>query len=99
MRADVNVSVRKHGEPFRTRCEVKNVNSIRFVMQAIEAEARRQVEVWEDGGTVEQETRLFDAGARRDALACAARRTRTTTAISPTPTCCRWCWTRTGSRR
>ncbi|HEY2131942.1 MAG TPA: Asp-tRNA(Asn)/Glu-tRNA(Gln) amidotransferase subunit GatB, partial [Acetobacteraceae bacterium] len=60
MRADVNVSVRKHGEPFRTRCEVKNVNSIRFVMQAIEAEARRQVEVWESGGTVEQETRLFD---------------------------------------
>jgi len=61
MRADVNVSVRKHGEPFRTRCEVKNVNSIRFVMQAIEAEARRQIEVWESGGTVEQETRLFDA--------------------------------------
>jgi aspartyl-tRNA(Asn)/glutamyl-tRNA(Gln) amidotransferase subunit B len=60
MRADVNVSVRKHGEPFRTRCEVKNVNSVRFVMQAIEAEARRQVDVWEAGGTVEQETRLFD---------------------------------------
>jgi aspartyl-tRNA(Asn)/glutamyl-tRNA(Gln) amidotransferase subunit B len=60
MRADVNVSVRKHGEPFRTRCEVKNVNSIRFVMQAIEAEAKRQVEVWESGGMVEQETRLFD---------------------------------------
>ena len=60
MRADVNVSVRKHGEPFRTRCEVKNVNSVRFVMQAIEAEARRQVAVWEDGGTVDQETRLFD---------------------------------------
>ena len=62
MRADVNVSVRKHGEPFRTRCEVKNVNSIRFVMQAIEAEARRQVEVWESGGAVDQETRLFDPG-------------------------------------
>lgn len=61
MRADVNVSVRKHGEPYRTRCEVKNVNSIRFVMQAIEAEAKRQVEVWESGGTVEQETRLFDS--------------------------------------
>ncbi len=60
MRADVNVSVRRHGEPFRTRCEVKNVNSVRFVMQAIEAEAARQVEVWESGGTVEQETRLFD---------------------------------------
>ena len=62
MRADVNVSVRKHGEPFRTRCEVKNVNSIRFVMQAIEAEAKRQIEVWESDGTVEQETRLFDSG-------------------------------------
>jgi aspartyl-tRNA(Asn)/glutamyl-tRNA(Gln) amidotransferase subunit B len=60
MRADVNVSVRKHGEPFRTRCEVKNVNSIRFVMQAIEAEAKRQIAVWEDGGTVEQETRLYE---------------------------------------
>jgi aspartyl-tRNA(Asn)/glutamyl-tRNA(Gln) amidotransferase subunit B len=62
MRADVNVSVRKHGEPYRTRCEVKNVNSVRFVMQAIEAEAKRQVEVWESGGAVEQETRLFDPG-------------------------------------
>ena len=62
MRADVNVSVRKHGEPFRTRCEVKNVNSIRFVMQAIEAEAKRQIEVWESGGTVTQETRLYDPG-------------------------------------
>ena len=60
MRADVNVSVRKNGEPFRTRCEIKNVNSIRYVMQAIEAEATRQVGVWESGGTVEQETRLFD---------------------------------------
>jgi aspartyl-tRNA(Asn)/glutamyl-tRNA(Gln) amidotransferase subunit B len=62
MRADVNVSVRKAGEPYRTRCEVKNVNSIRFVMQAVEAEAQRQVEVWESGGTVMQETRLFDSG-------------------------------------
>jgi len=61
LRADVNVSVRKHGEPYRTRCEVKNVNSIRFVMQAVEAEAQRQIEVWESGGTVVQETRLFDS--------------------------------------
>nr|WP_298795366.1 Asp-tRNA(Asn)/Glu-tRNA(Gln) amidotransferase subunit GatB [uncultured Acetobacter sp.] len=61
MRADVNVSVRKAGEPFRTRCEIKNVNSIRFVMQAIEVEAARQVEIWESGGEVDQETRLFDA--------------------------------------
>ncbi len=60
MRADVNVSVRRAGEGFRTRCEIKNVNSVRFVMQAVEAEARRQVAVWESGETVEQETRLFD---------------------------------------
>jgi aspartyl-tRNA(Asn)/glutamyl-tRNA(Gln) amidotransferase subunit B len=62
MRADVNVSVRKAGEEYRTRCEVKNVNSIRFVMLAVEAEARRQIEVWEAGGSVDQETRLFDTG-------------------------------------
>ncbi len=62
MRADVNVSVRHAGEPFRTRCEVKNVNSIRFVMQAVEAEAKRQIGVWEEGGTVLQETRLYDPG-------------------------------------
>jgi aspartyl-tRNA(Asn)/glutamyl-tRNA(Gln) amidotransferase subunit B len=61
MRADVNVSVRRPGEGFRSRCEVKNVNSVRFVMQAIEAEAKRQIAVWEDGGEVEQETRLFDS--------------------------------------
>ena len=60
MRADVNVSVRKHGEPFRTRCEIKNVNSVRFVMHAVEAEAMRQIEVWESGGQVVQETRLYD---------------------------------------
>ena len=62
LRADVNVSVRRPGEPFGTRCEIKNVNSIRFVGQAIEHEARRQIDVIEDGGTIEQETRLFDAG-------------------------------------
>ncbi len=62
MRADVNVSVRKPGEEFGTRTETKNVNSVRFVMQAIEHEARRQVDLIEDGGTVVQETRLFDPG-------------------------------------
>ncbi len=62
MRADVNVSVRKAGEPFGTRTETKNVNSVRFVMQAIEHEAMRQVDVLESGGTVVQETRLFDPG-------------------------------------
>jgi aspartyl-tRNA(Asn)/glutamyl-tRNA(Gln) amidotransferase subunit B len=60
-RCDVNVSVRKPGGALGTRCEIKNVNSIRFVQQAIEHEARRQIELVEDGGTVKQETRLFDA--------------------------------------
>ncbi len=61
MRCDVNVSVRKPGAPLGTRCEIKNVNSIRYVQQAIEYEARRQIEVLEDGGEIKQETRLFDA--------------------------------------
>ena len=60
MRADVNVSVRKPGGAFGTRCEIKNVNSIRFVGQAIEYEARRQIDIIESGGTIDQETRLFD---------------------------------------
>ena len=60
LRADVNVSVRRPGEPFGTRCEIKNVNSIRFIGQAVETEARRQIGILEDGGTIVQETRLFD---------------------------------------
>ncbi len=60
LRADVNISVRKPGAPYNTRCEIKNVNSIRFIGQAVEREARRQIEIIEDGGTIEQETRLFD---------------------------------------
>ncbi|MCA1481046.1 Asp-tRNA(Asn)/Glu-tRNA(Gln) amidotransferase GatCAB subunit B, partial [Bradyrhizobium sp. NBAIM08] len=60
MRADVNVSVRKPGEPFGTRTETKNVNSVRFVQAVIEHEARRQIEVIEEGGTIVQETRLYD---------------------------------------
>ena len=60
LRADINVSVRRPGEPLRTRCEIKNVNSIRFIGQAIEAEARRQIAIIEDGGAIDQETRLFD---------------------------------------
>jgi aspartyl-tRNA(Asn)/glutamyl-tRNA(Gln) amidotransferase subunit B len=63
MRADVNVSVRRPGEPLGTRCEIKNVNSMRFIAQAVEYEARRQVEVLESGGTIRQETRLFDSRA------------------------------------
>ncbi len=62
LRADVNVSVRRQGEPLGTRCEIKNVNSIRFIGQAIEYEARRQIGILEDGGRIEQETRLFDPG-------------------------------------
>jgi aspartyl-tRNA(Asn)/glutamyl-tRNA(Gln) amidotransferase subunit B len=62
LRADVNVSVRRPGEPLGTRCEIKNVNSIRFVGQAIDYEARRQIGSLEDGGTIDQETRLFDPG-------------------------------------
>jgi len=60
MRADVNLSMRRPGEPFGTRTETKNVNSIRFVQQAIEYEARRQVEILEEGGKIAQETRLFN---------------------------------------
>jgi aspartyl-tRNA(Asn)/glutamyl-tRNA(Gln) amidotransferase subunit B len=61
LRCDANVSVRRPGEPLGTRCEIKNVNSIRFLRQAIDYEARRQVELIESGGTVEQETRLYDS--------------------------------------
>jgi aspartyl-tRNA(Asn)/glutamyl-tRNA(Gln) amidotransferase subunit B len=60
LRADVNVSVRKPAEPLGTRCEIKNMNSIAFIGQAIEYEARRQVGILEDGGVIDQETRLFD---------------------------------------
>ena len=60
LRADVNVSVRRPGEGLGTRCEIKNVNSYRFIQQAIEYEARRQIEILEDGGRIHQETRLFD---------------------------------------
>ena len=60
LRADINVSVRRPGGEFGTRCEIKNVNSIRFIGQAIEYEAQRQIDILESGGTVDQETRLFD---------------------------------------
>jgi aspartyl-tRNA(Asn)/glutamyl-tRNA(Gln) amidotransferase subunit B len=60
LRADVNVSVRRPGGPLGTRCEIKNMNSINFIGQAIEYEARRQIEIIEDGGVIDQETRLFD---------------------------------------
>ena len=60
LRADCNVSVRKSGEEFGTRCEIKNLNSVRFIIQAIQSEAERQVEILEEGGKINQETRLFD---------------------------------------
>src|SRR5205814_9165167 len=61
LRCDCNVSVRRPGEPYGTRCEIKNLNSVRYVMQAIEYEARRQIEIIEEGGTIARQTRLFDA--------------------------------------
>jgi len=64
LRADVNVSVRRPGEGLGTRCEIKNMNSISFIGDAIEHEARRQIEIIEDGGTIDQETRLYDPGRR-----------------------------------
>ncbi len=88
-RCDANVSVRRGPDaPFGTRCEIKNLNSFRFLEEAINYEVHRQIELIEDGGTVVQETRLYDPTARKRAR-CAARKTRTTTATSPTPTCCR----------
>ncbi len=90
LRADVNVSVRKPGEPYGTRCEIKNVNSIRFIGQAIDYEARRQIGILEAGGS----DRSGDAAVRSQAAArpapCAPRRRRMITAISPIPTSCRW---------
>ena len=61
LRADINVSVRRPGAEFGTRCEIKNVNSVRFMGQAVEYEARRQIGILEDGGSIDQETRLYDA--------------------------------------
>ena len=61
MRCDVNLSMRRPGAPLGTRCEIKNVNSIRFIHAAIEYEAMRQIEILESGGVIKQETRLFDS--------------------------------------
>ena len=75
----------RRARPLGTRREIKNLNSFRFLEQAIEYEVRRQIELLEDGGKIEQATRLFDPDTRRDARRCAPRRTRTTTATSPIP--------------
>ena len=88
LRADVNVSVRRPGEPLGTRCEIKNMNSISFIGEAIEREARRQIEILEEGGAIEQETRLYDPN-RKETPQCAPRKRRTTTAIFRIPIFCR----------
>ena len=85
-RCDANVSVRRPGAPLGTRREIKNLNSFRFLQQAIDYEVQWQIELIEDGGTVVQATRLFDPDSG-ETRRCAARKTRTTTATSPTPTC------------
>jgi aspartyl-tRNA(Asn)/glutamyl-tRNA(Gln) amidotransferase subunit B len=98
MRADVNVSVRKPGDELGTRTETKNVNSVRFVMQTVEIEARRQVEVLEAaGGSSRRRACSILIAARR--ARCARRKMRTIIAISPIPTCCRSSWTTRSSRR
>ena len=96
MRADVNVSVRKPGEAFRTRCEIKNVNSVRYVMHAVEAEAQRQIAVMGIGRRGGAGNSALRSGQGRNPLDALARKTRMITAISPNPICCPWCWNRTG---
>ncbi len=88
LRADVNVSVRKPGGPLGTRCEIKNMNSINFIGQAIEYEARRQIEIIEDGGAIDQETRLFDPnkGETRSMPIVTLRPPSSSTCTSPSPT-------------
>jgi aspartyl-tRNA(Asn)/glutamyl-tRNA(Gln) amidotransferase subunit B len=97
-RCDANVSVRRPGAPFGTRREIKNLNSFRFMQQAIDYEVQWQIDLLEDGGRVQQATVLFDPSTARPGR-CAARKTPTTTATSPTPTCRRWRSPRPGSPR
>ena len=97
MRADCNVSVRRPGEKLGTRCEIKNVNSFRFMQQAIEFEARRQIEILEDGGRSTRK-RACSTPSRSRRVRCAPRKRPTTTATSPIPTCCRWRSRKRGSR-
>jgi hypothetical protein len=88
MRADVNVSVRRPGGDFGTRCEIKNVNSIRFIGQAIETEARRQIAILEDGGSIDQETRLFDPN-KGETRSMRSKEEAHDYRYFPIPTCCR----------
>jgi aspartyl-tRNA(Asn)/glutamyl-tRNA(Gln) amidotransferase subunit B len=100
LRADVNVSVCRPGQYEKyqatqdfshlgTRCEIKNMNSMRFIQLAIDYEARRQIAILEDGGKVVQETRLYDPDKNETRSRCGPRKRRMITATSPTPTCCR----------
>ena len=101
LRADVNVSVCRPGnyEKFAktmdfsvlgTRCEIKNMNSMRFMQLAIDYEARRQIAILEDGGSVDQETRLYDPDKKRKPAPCAPRKKPTTIVTSPALTCYLW---------
>jgi aspartyl-tRNA(Asn)/glutamyl-tRNA(Gln) amidotransferase subunit B len=94
----VNVSVRRPARSLGTRCEIKNVNSFRFIMQAIEYEARRQVEILEDGGKITQETRLFDPG-RGETRSMRSKEEAHDYRYFPDPDLLPWCWRRPGSRR
>jgi aspartyl-tRNA(Asn)/glutamyl-tRNA(Gln) amidotransferase subunit B len=84
LRADVNVSVRRPGAPFGTRTETKNLNSMRFIQMAIDYEVARQIDIIEDGGVIDQETRLFDTHTGM------TRAMRRTIVIFPILICCQW---------
>ena len=89
LRADVNVSVRRPGAPLGTRCEIKNVNSIRFIGQAIDVEARRQIARHRGRRRRSIRRRACSIPRAAKPARCARRKRRTTIAIFPTPTCCR----------
>jgi aspartyl-tRNA(Asn)/glutamyl-tRNA(Gln) amidotransferase subunit B len=89
LRADVNVSVRKPGGPLGTRCEIKNMNSIAFIGEAIECEARRQIEILEEGGAIDQETRLYDPN-RRETRSMRSKEEAHDYRYFPDRTSCRW---------
>ena len=96
-RCDANVSVRRKGDPeFGTRAEIKNLNSFRFVERAIEFEIERQIDLIESGGKVIQETRLYDPD-KGETRSMRGKEEANDYRYSPTPTCCRWCWTKTSS--
>ena len=89
-RCDANVSVRRPGAPFGTRREIKNLNSFKFMQQAIDYEVQWQIDLLEDGGAVRAGHRAVRSRTAARRARCAPRKTRTTTAISPIPTCRRW---------